>query len=160
MKTRKITAVMVILLLLLAAAVANFFFVNRLYDQTMAEIEARESGQAPDEYGRRSAARDVPRRGSGHNLTWGGNLQIEPRNGGYDLIATAVSDGRPLPLEAVTIDARRAGQEKAEMTPALQKDDQGRFVAHVDLAPGEWEVRVRMHRPLQTFEFTRRFTAK
>ena len=44
------------------------------------------------------------------------------------------------------------------LKPDLQTAGIGKFVAHIDLpSTGAWMVNVRIHRDLQTLEFTKRF---
>jgi hypothetical protein len=165
MKTRKRTAVIVILLVLLAGALGNLFLIDHVYRNAVKAIEKHE------EIARATAAGTLPGSISGPGLArsgsgpaWYGDVRLaRTPAGGYDLVAYAIDGpaGGLVALESAEIEAKKPGDGKGAITPELKKDAEGRFAAHVDFPEkGAWELRVRLHRPLQTFEFTRRITVE
>jgi hypothetical protein len=163
MKDRKFTFVTAILLLLLIAAVANLFFVNHIYNQSVTSVTSGTTGNSIYQNQPLVSPPALPRTSDAY-FDWNASLSIDQSAaGGYDLVVavTARQTEAPAPADSVEIDIRRAGADGVEITPEIKQDSVGKYIAHADFpANGEWEVRVRIHRFLQTMEFTKKFTVK
>ncbi len=165
MSARKKYVVLVILLLMLAAAIANFLFVNQAYDtsvQRLSEPPARDSGLVPPPAGPQAGTvtgsdiQTLTYKGPG----WRGDVTLADSDGGSYKITIRASDlnDNTVPITSFEIDVRRPDSDKPILMPVFNQTGDGHFTATVQFpGKGDWEVRVRMHRELQTLEFARRF---
>lgn len=168
MANRKFSVVTFILLLLLAAAAVNLFFVNHAYRQSMEPVPSPDEASpanatTPDGFPIRHAPNLVMLPPNAMRSWHGDVTMIKSPAGGYDLIVQAIGpkSGEAVPATSVEVDIRRPGNKAAQLTPKLEMQDTGKFVAHIDLpGPGSWEVRTRIHRGLQTMEFAEKFELK
>ena len=166
MSKHNFSFVTALLLLLLIAAIMNLLFIYHAFNEDSAPaspggapVLARQSSVPGSE------PRSAPPSGSPVSFapSWRGDaVMVKSPQGGYDLVVEALGNGGDaLPSTAAEVDIRRPGAAAAEQSPSLEMVSVGKFVAHVDLPEsGTWEVRIRIHRGLQTLEFAEKFDLK
>lgn len=164
MSKRRFTPVTAILLLLLIAAIANTYYVFHAYDGAMNSID-KPVGLTPAGQPAEPATARVLPGATAIDLVpnWHGEAAlVKAPGGGYDVVVDALSNGvnANLPATSVEADIRRPGDKAATANPEFKMTSVGKFTAHVDLGSGTWEVRVRIHRGLQTLEFAEKFDLK
>lgn len=172
MSAKRKYIVLVLLLVMLAASIANFIFVNRAYDTSMqrlsasslqdndrAAVPAHPVAGVAGKPGTSADMQIVSYKGPG----WRGDVTLKEVDGGSYLITVRASDlnDNTVPITSFEIDVRRPDSDKPMLMPVFNQTGDGHFTATVQFpGTGDWEVRVRMHRDLQTLEFARRFHIK
>ena len=168
MSARRKPIVIILLLVFLAAVLANMFFVYHAYHAAVTAINA---ASPPDTIGDEGGTGAYGLHGNAASggrshmePPWYGDMTIEKAaQGGYDLTVFATGPGKGLPvaLTSFEVDVRRPDAEGSGLKLQFSDAENEKHAAHVDFPEkGDWEIRVRLHRDLQTFEFTRRFTAE
>ncbi|MEZ0226612.1 MAG: FixH family protein [Alphaproteobacteria bacterium] len=163
MSNRKFSLVTAILLLLLIAATANMFIVYHAFNRSLEEqTSPSETGTHMPFYSNQplDTGPAVATGKQSAYFDWNGDLTLaKSPAGGYDIVVmvTIRRTETPVPADSVEMDASRPGE--AGITPELKQLAPGKYVAHVDFPEtGEWEIRLRIHRGLQTIEFAKKFT--
>ena len=164
MSKRRFTPVTAILLLLLLAAIVNTYFVFHVDRGMVKPMEKPVPLTAAGQPAEPADARTLPG-ATAYDLVpnWHGEVSlVKAPGGGYDAIIEGLSNGvnANIPVTSVEADIRRPGDNTPVPTPEFKMTSVGKFEAHVNLAAGTWEVRVHIHRGLQTLEFAEKFDLK